>query len=96
MAHESLPPSDQERFGFGLTTLYSHLNAASALEGTRVTAGQVIGSSGSTGLVMRGEIGYEIRLHGLPVRPEEWWDRTWIRGHIEDKIDEIKKKLGLQ
>jgi hypothetical protein len=82
--------------GFGLTTLYAHLSSINQLEGERVAAGQVIGLSGSTGLVWRGEIGFEIRLHGVPVRPEEWWDKTWIQGHIEDKIEDMKKRLGIR
>ena len=82
--------------GFGLTTLYQHLSSLSTQEGAHLESGQAIGLSGSTGYALKPEIGYEVRLHGLPVRPEEWWDRVWIRDHLEDKIDQIKNKLGLE
>ncbi|HQH26073.1 MAG TPA: M23 family metallopeptidase [Oligoflexia bacterium] len=81
--------------GFGLTSLYGHLNSITHLEGSRIAAGDIIGAAGSTGFAWRDCVAFEIRLHGVPVRPEEWWDNTWIADHIEAKITEIKKKMGI-
>ncbi len=82
--------------GFGLTTSYTHLSSFSTLEGTHVETGQDIGISGASGYAWRPEIGYQVLLHGMSVRPEEWWDRNWIQDHLEAKIEDMKNKLGLE
>ena len=82
--------------GFGLTSLYAHLSAIEHLEGTRVVSGQTIGASGSSGLLDRPLLEFQMRLHGVPVRPIEWWDSRWILEHIDAKIDETKKRLGIK
>lgn len=81
--------------GFGLTSMYTNLSSIEHLEGTRVVTGQVIGHSGRSGLVDEPTLGFQMRLHGIPVRPIEWWDKKWIADHIESKIDEMKRKFGL-
>ncbi len=87
--------------GFGLTSMYSFLgdfaNARSGIhEGDTVRQGDPIGVTGETGLTPGNVLHYEMRLNGMPVRPAEWWDGQWIEGHIEQKIRDMKKLLGLQ
>jgi hypothetical protein len=82
--------------GFGLSTLYSHMSSIEHLEGTRVSSGDLLGRSGASGFLPYGEgVGFTVRLHGLAVRPEEWWDERWIADHIEKKIHDVKRELGV-
>ena len=82
--------------GFGLTTLYAHLASMSRLEGDRVERGDIIGKVGDTGLAFAPILTYETRLHGVPVRPLEWWDATWIKDHVEGKVKNAKRALGIR
>lgn len=73
--------------GYGLTTLYAHLSSIDVAEGESIARGQTLGRTGATGLAGGDHLHYGVFLHGLPVRPEEWWDRGWIR-------DRLARKLG--
>jgi murein DD-endopeptidase MepM/ murein hydrolase activator NlpD len=73
--------------GFGLMTLYAHLSSIGVQEGERVKRAQPLGRSGATGLAAGDHLHFSFLLHGLPVRPVEWWDAHWIQ-------DRLKRKLG--
>ncbi|MGE0639002.1 MAG: M23 family metallopeptidase [Thermoanaerobaculia bacterium] len=73
--------------GFGLMSLYAHLSSIAVEPGTRVRRGQLLGNSGTTGLAAGDHLHFSFLLHGLPVRPVEWWDAHWI-------ADRLKRKLG--
>jgi murein DD-endopeptidase MepM/ murein hydrolase activator NlpD len=72
--------------GMGLTTLYSHLSHTSPKVGETVHRGQVIGTTGRSGLATSNELYFQIRIHGVPVSPREWWDKRWVSEHIDEKI----------
>jgi murein DD-endopeptidase MepM/ murein hydrolase activator NlpD len=82
--------------GFGLTTMYEHLQSIARLEGDRVERGDVVGLAGDSGLVFSPTLTFEVRLHGVPVRPIEWWDGSWMRDHVDLKIRNIKQTLGIR
>ncbi len=82
--------------GFGLASLYGHLSSIAVSEGDTVTTSQDVGRSGSTGFAEGDHLHFELRLHGVPVRPVEWWDTKWLRDHVDGKIEEAKKSLGLR
>jgi murein DD-endopeptidase MepM/ murein hydrolase activator NlpD len=81
--------------GMGLVSFYGRLNNVTVSEGDLVKKGQVIGALGETGFSVMPHLYFEMRLHGIPIDPNEWWDARWIRAHIEDKIVEVKKQLGI-
>ncbi len=81
--------------GFGLTTLYANLGSRSVKVGETVVKGATLGVVGGTGLYLNNVLHYEVRMHGVPVRPEEWWDERWLKGHIDKKIEDAKKDLGI-
>lgn len=81
--------------GFGLATVYGYLDSTSAEIDAEVKAGTVLGKAGVSGFSEAPGFLYEVRIHGIPVRPIEWWDARWVHDHIRRKIDDIKKQLNL-
>jgi hypothetical protein len=73
--------------GYGLMSLYAHLSSIAVKEGDTVERGARLGQSGATGLAAGDHLHFSFLLHGLPVRPAEWWDAHWIQ-------DRLKRKLG--
>ncbi len=72
--------------GYGLMSLYSHLSSTAVEEGAEIARGQVIGKSGATGLAGGDHLHFTFLLHGLPVRPVEWWDPHWLRDRLQRKL----------
>lgn len=58
--------------GYGLTSSYFHLGALAVREGQAVAKGQVLGSSGASGLAAGPHLHFELRLHGRAVSPLQW------------------------
>jgi murein DD-endopeptidase MepM/ murein hydrolase activator NlpD len=58
--------------GAGLFTAYNHLSAFNVTEGETVTAGQLIGALGSTGLVTGPHLHWEVVVRSVEVDGELW------------------------
>lgn len=58
--------------GEGTRVLYCHLSGVDVGEGESVTAGQVIGEVGSTGLATGPHLHLEVQIYGRPVDPAVW------------------------
>ena len=82
--------------GQGITSIYAWLQALAVVEGARVQMGDIIGAVGKSGLGNGEEFLFEMRLQGTPVDPIEWWDARWVKEHVFDKVEEIKKVLGMR
>lgn len=66
--------------GKGNTTLYAHMSSRSVKEGDKVTQGQVIGVTGSTGISSGPHLHYEIVENGKRVDPKQYlpgWIQAW-------------------
>jgi len=72
--------------GMGVTSLYGHLSRIDVGPGDRVTRGQTLGLSGSTGLAGGDHLHFAILLSGTYVDPLEWWDPKWVRSHIDVRL----------
>ena len=72
--------------GLGLTTLYGHLSSVDVKEGDKISAKQIIGRTGETGLAVGDHLHFATLLQGVPVLPKEWWDAKWIKDNIEPKL----------
>ncbi|SMO73101.1 Peptidase family M23 [Saccharicrinis carchari] len=59
--------------GYGLVSLYAHMNSQKVKVGDHVKRGQVIGEVGSTGLSAGPHLHYEIHLHGVEVDPVKYF-----------------------
>lgn len=72
--------------GLGLSSLYGHLSRIDVAEGDRVEQGQLLGLSGETGLAGGDHLHFAMLVGGTYVDPLEWWDREWVRTHIEARL----------
>jgi murein DD-endopeptidase MepM/ murein hydrolase activator NlpD len=64
--------------GAGVFTGYNHLSAINVQVGDTVTAGQVIGATGSTGLVTGPHLHWEVIIRGIEVDGAQWLEGTPI------------------
>ncbi|MCX6115796.1 MAG: M23 family metallopeptidase, partial [Proteobacteria bacterium] len=79
--------------GFGLATVYAHLSDIEVQSGATVSKGQAIAKTGSSGFALSEEVYFEVRLHGVPVSPNEWWDESWVTDHIENKLAFVRTEV---
>ena len=77
--------------GFGLCSLYSHLNQISINKEDMVKKGDDIGFTGLTGLAGGDHLHFSMIVHNVFVNPVEWWDNSWIKNNITSKIDFVKQ-----
>ena len=76
--------------GFGLFSMYAHLNQITAEKGQTVAKGDILGKTGTTGLAGGDHLHFGILIGDTFVNPVEWWDATWIKHNISSKIDMAK------
>lgn len=58
----------------GYETYYSHLSTIRVKEGETVYAGQPVGLGGRTGRATTNHLHFEVRRHGKPLNPENFFD----------------------
>jgi len=80
--------------GYGLCSLYSHLNRTMLEPGNEVRKGNIIGHTGTTGLAGGDHLHFSILVKGIFTNPLEWWDRNWIKYNIIDKIEAAKDLIN--
>ena len=79
--------------GFGLFSMYSHLSYIAVKPGDHLTAGQILGRTGHTGLAGGDHLHFSVIVDGTFVNPVEWWDEKWIQDNILSKIEQAKSSL---
>ncbi len=72
--------------GFGLMSLYGHLSSIGVKAGQKVAQGDILGTTGETGLAGGDHLHFAVLLQGLPVSPAEWWDGHWIKDRMSLKL----------
>jgi hypothetical protein len=72
--------------GIGLQTLYGHLSRIGVKVGDSIEKGQVIGNTGSTGMVFGDHLHFGVVVGGQEVSPVEWWDPSWLKNNITGKL----------
>ena len=78
--------------GMGVQSLYGHLMSFDVRAGDKVTRGQQIGRSDSTGLAGGDHLHFTMLVGGRMVNPVEWWDPHWIA----DRVDRKLREAGVQ
>ncbi len=79
--------------GFGIYTLYGHCTVAEVNVGDKVRVGDVIGTTGTTGLALGDHVHFGVLVQGVEVRPEQWQDAKWIRENIYNVLESSKKRI---
>lgn len=72
--------------GYGLMTLYGHMNDFTVKPGETVRKGQIIGHTDSTGLATGDHLHFSVLVDGVQTDPLDWWDAGWVRQRIEAKL----------
>lgn len=79
--------------GYGVASLYSHLNSALVSEGDKVKAGDIIAHSGASGLAFGDHLHFTMLIQGLPSISNEWMDSKWLKTHINDILQNARKVI---
>jgi peptidase M23B len=79
--------------GFGLFSLYGHCSDMAVKVGDFVKAGDVIGSTGVSGLALGDHLHFGILVQGEEVRPEEWMDNGWMKDNVTSVLEAAKKMI---
>ncbi|WP_291949643.1 M23 family metallopeptidase [Campylobacter sp.] len=79
--------------GFGIYTLYGHCTSVNVGVGDEVKAGEIIGTTGVTGLALGDHLHFGVLIQGVEVRPEQWQDAKWIKENIYNVLNASKKKI---
>ena len=74
--------------GLGIQSLYGHLQSFDVKVGDKVTRGQTIGRSDSTGLAGGDHVHFTMLVGGHMVNPVEWWDSHWIQDRVDRKLSD--------
>jgi murein DD-endopeptidase MepM/ murein hydrolase activator NlpD len=74
--------------GLGVQSLYGHLQSFDVKVGDRVTRGQIVGRSDSTGLAGGDHVHFTMLVGGQMVNPVEWWDPHWIQDRVDRKLND--------
>jgi len=77
--------------GFGLFSIYGHLSQMNVQPGDMVSKGDIIGRTGNTGWAGGDHLHFGMFVDHVFVNPIEWWDPSWIKNNITDKIKDISK-----
>ncbi len=75
--------------GFGIVSLYGHMSSIDVSMDQMVAKGDIIGKTGLTGLAGGDHLHFGMLVHNTYVNPIEWWDGTWIKNNITDKIADV-------
>ncbi len=74
--------------GYGLQSIYGHLNEIRVKPGDMVKKGQIMGLSGATGLAGGDHLHFSMQVDGVQINPVEWWDEHWIHDRILSKVSQ--------
>jgi hypothetical protein len=72
--------------GQGVASIYGHLSKIEVTPGREVSKGDIIGSTGETGLAGGDHLHFAIMVGGVYVNPIEWWDHHWMEDNILSKL----------
>lgn len=80
--------------GLGLYTLYGHCTDSKLPVGADVRTGEVVATTGKTGLALGDHLHFGILIQGIEVRPEEWMDKNWMKINVYDILKSAEKIIN--
>jgi hypothetical protein len=75
--------------GLGLFSMYGHLSSIQVSTEQKVSKGEVIGHTGSTGLAGGDHLHLSMVVSGVFVNPVEWWDDHWMKDNVLTKLRRV-------
>jgi len=72
--------------GNGIRTWYAHLSRFEVVPGQEIRRGEVLGFSGATGKVTAPHLHFEVRLHGTPVNPYPYLQRSALLQQVRPDL----------
>jgi hypothetical protein len=72
--------------GYGLQSIYGHLQRIDVRVGDLVQKGGRMGIAGQTGLAGGVHVHFSMQIDGVETTPREWWDEHWIKDRILSKL----------
>ena len=79
--------------GFGLASLYAHLDSFVAPQDGVLDMGDVVGISGQSGWAFGDHVHFGMLVQGQNVRNTEWLDERWIKNNITDIFENAKRAI---
>ncbi len=76
--------------GCGLFSMYAHLSQIQAKPGQEVAKGEILGTTGNTGLAGGDHLHFAMLVAGVYVNPVEWWDPHWVGDNVDGKLALLK------
>lgn len=76
--------------GFGVYSLYSHMQESYVDVSDEVYAGQEMGKTGQTGWAFGDHLHFGILIQGHFVRLNEWLDQKWVDNNITDVLQKAR------
>ena len=67
--------------------LYSRLSEFRVKPGDNVKPGQVVGTTGTTGLAAGDHVHFGVLVSGVAVQPLEWLDAKWVQSNITNRLN---------
>lgn len=80
--------------GFGVFSLYGHCSSMAVKSGDTVKEGDVIATTGVSGLALGDHLHFGMIVQGIEVRPEEWMDTKWMKDNVTNVLEDAKKMMG--
>lgn len=82
--------------GFGVASLYAHLQEFFVGNEQEVLAGDVAGLTGQSGWAFGDHLHFGMLVQGLNVRNVEWLDSRWIKHNITDILAQAKSLINAE
>jgi murein DD-endopeptidase MepM/ murein hydrolase activator NlpD len=78
--------------GLGLFSMYSHLSQIRVKPDQEVSKGELLGTTGNTGLAGGDHLHFAMLVAGVYVSPVEWWDPHWMEDNVDGKFALLKSE----
>ncbi len=79
--------------GLGVYSIYGHCSSFKVQKGDIVKKGDVIATTGISGLALGDHVHFGILVQGIEVRPAEWMDKKWFRDNVASVMADAKRLI---